>query len=107
VNRWLLAMIDVIVVGGLAGLTVTGQEKRAATELRARASVVEDQNGKIRASLGVDTHGSPWLYLSDANGKTRAKLGTLADGSLDAVHRDEWCIVHPFDTLLRPVVFRR
>jgi hypothetical protein len=35
-----------------------------------------------------------------------AKFTLTYRGSV-AVHRDEWCIVDPFDTLLRPVVFRR
>jgi hypothetical protein len=104
VNRWLLAVIGVIVVAGFTALTVTRQETRVATEVRARAFVVEDANGKMRAVLGVvedgvptlalfdangnmrvtvggvDKDGDPWLVLSNANGKGGAVLGVPTDG---------------------------
>jgi hypothetical protein len=76
-----LAVIGVLVVAGFTGLTVTGQEKRVATELRTRAFILEDENGKRRARLGMDRDGSPALGLYDANGKERARLLLLPDGS--------------------------
>jgi hypothetical protein len=80
VHRWLLAVIGVIVVAGFTALTVTGQEKRVATELRARAFILEDANGKTAAVLGVFA-GAPALSLHGANGKTRAVLSLLTDGN--------------------------
>jgi len=81
VNRWLLAVIGVIVIAGFTALTVTGQEKRMATELRARAFILEDENGKRRAILSLFADGSPALSLYDANGKTRALLTMDTDGN--------------------------
>jgi hypothetical protein len=81
VNRWLLAVIGVIGVAGFTALTVTGQEKRVPTELRARAFILEDANGKERAWLRVFTDGVPTLALFDASEKLRAGLSLLTDGS--------------------------
>jgi hypothetical protein len=81
VNRWLLAVICVIVVGALTGLTVAGQERRVPAELRARAFVLEDENGNTRVRLTTRKSGGAVLAMLDANGNPGAFLEMRMDGS--------------------------
>lgn len=81
VNRWLLVVFGATIVV-FTGLTVTGQEKHAPTELRARALVVEDENGKTRLRLTTIKSGSSAaLVLLDANGTPGMGLEMRMDGN--------------------------
>jgi len=51
----------------------------ALKEVRARSFVLEDENGKRRAVLGVDKDG-PSLVITDENGKPRVTLGMSNGG---------------------------
>jgi hypothetical protein len=85
-NRWLLGAI-LLLAGGLivpaifettafrAGAQVAGTAK----EIRAKAFVVEDENGKGRIMLNVAEDG-PILALFDEKGKIRAGLGVAKTG---------------------------
>jgi len=85
-NRWLLGAI-LIVVGGLSAPKVfetTASLARAQTggtvkEIRARSIVIEDENGKTRATLAANKDGSN-LALYDEKGKGRAGLTVTKDG---------------------------
>ena len=48
--------------------------------MRTRTFIIEDENGKPRAELGVDKDG-PRLMLMDENGNHRVELGVDKDGS--------------------------
>jgi len=101
-NRWLLAgvglcLVSVVVVYGLGRASLTAHASEGAPkEVRATNFVVEDGEGKPRASLGMDEDGLELrlkygngnigaalclhddkmvLSLSDNNGKPRAVLG--------------------------------
>jgi hypothetical protein len=78
-NRWLLAgvglcLVSVVVVYGLgwAGLTAHASEG-APKEVRATNFVLEDGEGKMRASLGMDEDGLE-LRLRYGNGNIGAAL---------------------------------
>ena len=107
-NRWLLGAI-LVLLGGLvaAGVfktmitPVQAQGAGTVKEVRARKILIEDENGKMRAWLGVNNDGpalslwdekgtprawltvghyGPRLSLWDEKGKTRAKLDVGIDG---------------------------
>ena len=50
-------------------------------EIRAKRFVLEDANGKERASLTAEADGQARLIVHDENGIGRAALGVLPDGS--------------------------
>jgi len=107
-NRWLLGAI-LLLFGGLVAAgsfktwvtLVQAQVTGTAKEIRARKILIEDENGKMRAWLGVNNDGpalslwdekgtprawltvghyGPRLSLWDEKGKTRAKLDVSIDG---------------------------
>jgi hypothetical protein len=78
VNRLLLVVTGALVVAGVTGLTVTAQEKRATT-LRARAFVLEDDDGRPRGGLSVTEYGSA-LALFGLNGDVQATLSLSQEG---------------------------
>ena len=85
-NRWLLGAI-LLVAGGLivpgmfetTAVRARAQGVKTAKEIRANKFVLEDENGKRRAELGVFEDG-PRLTMYDKNGKPRAGPGVLKDG---------------------------
>ena len=48
-----------------------------------------DDNGKVRAILGVNPKGTATFALFDKDGKERATVGLLEDGSPVVVMRDK------------------
>ncbi|MBN2592078.1 MAG: hypothetical protein JXA81_01120 [Sedimentisphaerales bacterium] len=56
----------------------TAWAQSSVEEIRAKKFVLEDENGKIRATLAMTENG-PMLSLSDENGKTRAAM-RVAEG---------------------------
>ncbi len=83
-NRWLLVSLC-LGIGLLAGVCWSGaastQPARAALKVvRANEFILEDENGKNRAQLGVDKNGSV-LSLYGENGKKRAELGVVKAGA--------------------------
>ena len=81
-NRWLLAAVGlalgVWILAGTFGPTMAAAPGAAAAvkEVRANRFLVEDENGKVRASLDASMN-APGLTLFDENGKPSASL----DGS--------------------------
>lgn len=79
-NRWLMTVVGLAIVGlALAGTwtPTTGvvQAEAAGTTpkvIRANEFIVEDENGRTRAKLGMTD--APRLALFDENGKERATL---------------------------------
>ena len=86
-NRWLLAAVGLGVVGvGLAwALVITTSTAQGANTgakvIRANQFVLEDETGKLRATLAVDKDG-PRLILDNERGKPRASLAVDKDGPL-------------------------
>jgi hypothetical protein len=86
-NRWLLGII-LAVVGGLVvpvlfkttPMQAQTQVSRADKEIRAKSIFLEDEIGKIRATLAVGKTG-PALELYDENGKPRVIISLQKDGS--------------------------
>lgn len=84
-NRWLGTIL--VVVGGLiipvlfktTPLQARAQSGGTVKEFRANRIVLEDENGKPRATLFVSKTG-PALVLSDENDKPRAVLFVGKDG---------------------------
>ena len=87
-NCWLLPVIALAVVGlALAGTwtrtTAIAQDRGESASpkvIHASAFSLEDENGKVRATLSM-TKGGPRLALYDENGKVRVGLGASKDGS--------------------------
>jgi len=73
-NRWLLAGLGLVIVAWIVGWAF-----RPGREVSARRFILEDNNGKLRATLQLDKDG-PRLRLYDENGKTCADLGGSEDG---------------------------
>jgi len=86
-NRWLLAAVGLGVMGvafawALTTITPTAQAQGAnigPKVIRAHEFILEDENGKPRATLGVDKD-EAGLVLRDETGKIRAVLGVSTDG---------------------------
>ena len=82
-NHWFLAVIGL--AGGLFALSwySTGTTGRAAVgaekQVIARMFILEDENGKPRATLGV-LKKEPRLDMLDEKGETRAALAVFKDG---------------------------
>ena len=84
-NRWMKAAGAVLVlvfVGVL--LAGAGQDKdkpKVLDEVRAKAFVVVDKDGKDRASLSCQKDGASFLGMRDQDGKVRVSLRVRSDGS--------------------------
>ena len=84
-NRWLLGAI-LLVAGGLivpilfetTAFRARAQGAGTAKVIRANAVVIEGENGKMCAGLGVLKDG-PGLMLYDESGRTRVALCILED----------------------------
>ena len=100
-NRWLLGAV-LLVVGGLiapgvfetTAVRARSQEARTTKEVRARSFILEDENGKHRAWLGVDKDG-PSLSLWDEKGKIR-----FAAGKVETVTSDGKTIAYSESSLI-------
>ena len=84
-TRWLLTGATLVLGVGLVAW-VLGPDKTLAQataggvkEVHANRFVLEDENGEVRATLGM-TQDGPVLYLLDENGKRRAALSMFKDG---------------------------
>ena len=81
-NRCLIVCI-VLSLGAWFILNTFGSERvwsqSGAKEIRANCFILEDENGKRRALLGMGM-GGPSLMLLDENGKSRALLAASKDG---------------------------
>ncbi len=77
-SRWLLAALGL----GLAALALVWALAGGApgAEVRARRLVLEDDEGRERATLEMGAYG-PRLRLLDAAGQDRARLAVIADDS--------------------------
>jgi hypothetical protein len=86
-NRWLLCIVFVLIAGLMVPLAFEATNFRAmaqapgtAKEIRANKFVLEDQNGKTRASLEMNELG-PTLALKDGKGKDRVLLSVWKEAS--------------------------
>jgi len=81
-NRCLIVCI-VLSLGAWFILNTFGSERvwsqSGAKEIRANCFILEDENGKRRALLGMGM-GGPSLMLLDENGKSRAVLAVIKEG---------------------------
>jgi len=75
-NRWMLGGVALLILGCLAIAATPGNNRT----IRANTFILEDANGKPRASMSMDKDG-PSLVMCDANGKTRAGMSASEDGS--------------------------
>ena len=85
-NRWLLAAVGlaaavfgVVWIGAAAGCNGQTPGGRVATVIRAGQFVLEDENGKTRATLALTVDG-PMLGLTDETGNPRAILAVFKSG---------------------------
>jgi hypothetical protein len=76
-NRWLLAtalfLLTLLPFLRIAAIKAGAQSTELAGEIHAKKFVLEDQNGRTRASLEINDLG-PTLALKDENGKDRVLL---------------------------------
>lgn len=82
INRCLIASIVLSVGVWFIVKTLTPEmawAQSAVKEIRANKFVLEDENGKDRASIAMD-RGGPGLSLMDENGKTLATMTLGKDG---------------------------
>lgn len=83
-NCWLLAGLGLVIVAWIVGWALRPRTatalptEAAAREVRARRFIIEDENGKTRAMLGVFKDGSE-MQLSDENGNPRIVLIASTD----------------------------
>ena len=88
-NRRLAATLILGVVAAVgafgAGLAAVQPAGGGAKEVRATSFVLEDENGKTRASVGMGKDG-PGLWLWDENAKPRVMLVATKDGSVLWLH---------------------
>jgi len=88
-NRWLLAVVGLAVIGLVLASTWTKTTAIAQAQgagavpkvVRANEFILEEENGKTRATLKVDKDG-PKLALFDENGMSSASLGVGKDAAL-------------------------
>jgi len=64
---------------------------------------LQDEDGKVRARIGLAAEGSPILRLLNKEGELRAIMGLTADGTpvmqfLDAKGEPEWTAPSSFST---------
>jgi hypothetical protein len=80
VGRWRLAtylLAGALGVGGLMG----ANGETVAKVLRAREFRLEDESGRLRASLTMRPDGTPGMALFDKEGKVRLSLDLAAEGA--------------------------
>jgi hypothetical protein len=90
-RRWQLggslamALLALVVLMGAVGRT----EVEAPEEIRAKALVLHDREGRPRMDLQVDGHDNTHLVLLDREGLPRMSLNILSQGGADLVIRDQ------------------
>src|SRR6266511_4025849 len=79
---WMVLGLTTIVLLGLVGLmgAIGSQAVEVADELRARAFVLVDKEGKPRMDLRVAFDDGTYVMLMDPEGRPRAGLSVAADG---------------------------
>jgi hypothetical protein len=85
VGSMALALLAIVALLGAVGRR-DGDEVE---ELRARAFVLVDREGKPRINLQVDGHDNTHLVLLDREGLPRMSLNILSQGGADLVIRDQ------------------
>lgn len=80
--RWMLVPVVLVVAGAVAwgGFMEPVQAQRG-NVVRAKEFVVVDEQGKMRAGLGISSDGKPKLHFYDSEGKTRIGLGVSRSGA--------------------------
>ena len=88
-NRWLLVAVGLGIVGLVLAWTLANTATTAQAQgprvIRANQFILEDENGKTRASLFLHNDG-PVLALVDENGKPRATLTAAKAGPSLSLH---------------------
>ena len=88
-NRWLLAAVGLGLMGVILAWTLantaTTAQAQGSKVIRANQFLLEDENGKPRASLFLHSDG-PVLALLDENGKPRATLAAAKAGLALSLH---------------------
>lgn len=90
-RRWhVTGSLAMILVIGVALMGATGrQEGEEAADVRARAFVLVDREGRPRMDLRVARNESAHLVLMDREGLPRISLNVLTQGGADLVLRDQ------------------
>ena len=81
---WSVLIGAVVVLGGTAAVVAMFATQRLpapGSVVQARSFVLQDAQGRVRASLGVTKEGSVQLALQDDQGNPRARMSVLEDGS--------------------------
>jgi hypothetical protein len=88
--QFALLTLFAVVAGALSGMITTrlsGQGQRRAT-IEAKEFRVVDDDGRLRARLGVEPDGGIWLSLADNQGSARMWTGVTTDGTAMVSLRD-------------------
>ena len=81
---WSVLIGAVVVLGGTAAVVAMFATQRLpapGSVVQARSFVLQDAQGRVRATLGVTKEGSVQLALQDDQGNPRARMSVLEDGS--------------------------
>jgi len=81
---WSVLLGSVVVLGGTAAVVAMFATQRLpapGSVVQARSFVLQDANGKVRATWGVTKEGGVQLALQDDQGNPRARMSVLQDGS--------------------------
>lgn len=78
---WSVVIGAVVVLGGTVAVVVMFASQRVASVVQARSFVLQDAQGRVRATWGVTKEGSVQLALQDDKGNPRARMSVLEDGS--------------------------
>ena len=91
VRRWrVMGGLAIALVAGVALMGAGGGPGREETpEVRTRAIVLVDPDGRPRVDLRVARNGSTHLVLMDREGLPRISLNVLTQGGADLVLRDQ------------------
>lgn len=91
VRRWqVVGSLATVLVAGVVLMGALGRPDRGeTTEIRARAIVLVDPDGRPRMDLRVARNDSTHLVLMDREGLPRLSLNILTQGGADLVLRDQ------------------
>ena len=81
---WSVLIGAVVVLGGTAAVVAMFATQRLpapGSVVQARSFVLQDAQGRVRATWGVTKEGSVQLALQDEQGNPRARMSVLEDGS--------------------------
>jgi hypothetical protein len=78
---WTVLLGAVVVLGGTVAVVVLFAMQHPSSVVQARSFVLQDAQGRVRATWGVTKEGGVQLALQDDQGSPRARMSVLEDGS--------------------------